>query len=233
MISAEPQYLYLISPPLANKEENMRRSGIIILVIIFVVFGLGAITYLTGNLSGKHSVENTPPVLQNASQNITTVNVGLRTIPDTGQSSRIAFEEAIEQLPNPHSGIVKTIMKPLSNFTIYYFRGRDLDYEGRASTWLFGVRFDNRSALMYYDASGWQSTPWDGGESEKEIVLGSFVPPGDIIRNNAGLISGSDQTQKGLIKDIDLINGRYTVTITRQETQENFVFDAGSGALIQ
>ena len=86
---------------------------------------------------------------------------------------------------------------------------------------------------MYYDASGWQSTPWDGGESEKEIIPGSYIPPGDIIRINGGLISGSDQTQKGLIKTIDLNNGRYTVTITRQEKQEIFVFDADSGALIQ
>jgi hypothetical protein len=196
---------------------------------MFVVFWLGAITYLSGNPSGKASVENTPPVLQNISQNITTVNVGLRIIPDTSQSRRIAFEEAIEQLPNAQVGT----MEPLSKFTIHYFRGRDLDYEGRASTWLFGVRFDNRSALMYYDASGWQSTPWDGGELEREIIWGSFVPPGDIIRDNTGLISGSDQTQKGLIKHMDLNNGRYTVTITRQEKQEIFVFDADSGALIQ
>jgi len=207
----------------------MRRSSIIILLIIFVVFWLGAITYLSGNPSGKASVENTPQVLQNISQNITTVNVGLRIIPDTSQSRRIAFEEAIEQLPNAQVGT----MEPLSKFTIHYFRGRDLDYEGRASTWLFGVRFDNRSALMYYDASGWQSTPWDGGELEREIIWGSFVPPGDIIRDNTGLISGSDQTQKGLIKHMDLNNGRYTVTITRQEKQEIFVFDADSGALIQ
>jgi len=207
----------------------MRRSSIIILLIMFVVFWLGAITYLSGNPSGKASVENTPQVLQNISQNITTVNVGLRIIPDTSQSRRIAFEEAIEQLPNAQVGT----MEPLSKFTIHYFRGRDLDYEGRASTWLFGVRFDNRSALMYYDASGWQSTPWDGGELEREIIWGSFVPPGDIIRDNTGLISGSDQTQKGLIKHMDLNNGRYTVTITRQEKQEIFVFDADSGALIQ
>jgi len=207
----------------------MRRSSIIILLIMFVVFWLGAITYLSGNPSGKASVENTPPILQNISQNITTVNVGLRIIPDTSQSRRIAFEEAIEQLPNAQLGS----MEPLSKFTIHYFRGRDLDYEGQASTWLFGVRTDNRSALMYYDASGWQSTPWDGGESEREIIPGSYISPGDIIRNNTGLISGSDQTQKGLIKHMDLINGRYMVTITRQEKQEIFVFDADSGALIQ
>jgi hypothetical protein len=207
----------------------MRRSSIIILLIIFVVIWLGATTYLTGNPSGKPFVENPPQLLQNASQNISTINVGLRIIPDTSQSRRIAFEEAIEQLPNAHVGT----MKPLSKFTIHYFRGRDLDYEGRASIWLFGVLFDNRSALMYYDASGWQSTPWDGGELEREIIPGSYVPPGDIIRNNTGLISGSDQAQKGLIKHMDLVNGRYTVTITRQEKQEIFVFDAGSGALIQ
>jgi hypothetical protein len=196
---------------------------------MFVVFWLGAITYLTGNPSGKPSAENTPQVFQNASQNISTINVGLRIIPDTSQSRRIAFEEVIEQLPNAQLGN----MEPLSKFTIHYFRGRDLDYEGRASIWLFGVLFDNRSALMYYDASGWQSTPWDGGELDREIIPGSFVPPGDIIRGNAGLLSGPEQTQKGLIKDMDLNNGRYTVTITRQEKQEIFVFDADSGALIQ
>jgi hypothetical protein len=194
-----------------------------------VIIWLGAITYLTGNPSGKPSAENTPPVLQNVSQNITTVNLGLRIIPDTTQSHRIPFEEALEQLPNAHPGS----MEPLSNFTIRYFRGRDIDYEGQASTWMFGVRFDNRSALMYYDASGWQSTPWDGGELDSEIIPGSFVPPEDIIRGNAGLLSGPEQTQKGLIKDMDLNNGRYTIRITRQEKQEIFVFDADTGALIQ
>jgi hypothetical protein len=198
----------------------MRRSSSIILLIAIVIIGLLVITFLTGNPSfGDKSSD---------SQFSKNSDRGLQTLPDTPPPFLTTFEEAMNQL---HQYLRETA-GPSSNFTIHYIRGTDLDNEGRASKWLFGVRYDNQSVLMYFDSSGWRSVPWEGAAPEKEIIPGSFVPPKGIIKYTNGLLSGSDEAQKDLIQRLDLINGRYIVTIIRQEKQQIFVFDAGTGALI-
>jgi hypothetical protein len=198
----------------------MRRSSSIILLIAIVIIGLLVITFLTGN----------PPFGDRSSDSQFSKNsdVGLQPLRDTPPPLLTTFEEAMKQL---HQNLRETA-GPSSNFTIHYIRGTNLDNEGRASKWLFGVRYDNQSVLMYFDASGWRSVPWEGAAPEKEIIPGSFVPPKGIIEYTIGLLSGSDQAQKDLIQRLDLINGKYTVTIIQQGKQQIFVFDAGTGALI-
>jgi len=198
----------------------MRRSSITILLIATVIIGLVGIAYLTGVISFGNGTGDL--------QTDTNIDGGLRPVPDTTiPSSLITFEDALDQLQQHLKGTPSS-----SNFTLHYIRGTDLDIQGRAAHWVFGVRYDNQSVLEYFDAPGWRSVSWEGAAPEKEIVGGSFVSPKSLIERNTGVLFASDPKQEGLIKRIDLMNGKYTVILERQGTPQTFVFDAGSGGLI-
>jgi len=197
----------------------MRRSSITILLIAAVIIGLVGIMYITGTISSG----NRPADLQPDAN----ADGGLQPVPDTTPSSLTTFEEALDQLRQRLQATPSS-----SNFTLHYIRGTDLDVSGRAAHWVFGVRYDNQSVLMYYDAPGWRSVSWEGAAPEKEIVADSVVSPSSIIKRNKGVLYASDPQREGLIKRMDLMNGKYTITMERQGTQQTFVFDAGSGVVI-
>jgi len=197
----------------------MHRSSITILIIAAVIIGLVGIAYFTGAISFGNRTGDL--------QTETDADAGLQTVSGTTPSSLTTFEEALDQLQQHLKGTPSS-----SNFTLHYIRGTDLDFQGRAAHWVFGVRYDNQSVLMYFDAPGWRSVSWEGAAPEKEIVVGSFVSPNSIIMRNRRVLSASDPKQEGLIRRIDLMNGKYTVIIERQGTQQIYVFDAESGVLI-
>ena len=200
----------------------MHRSSITILLITAVIIGLVGIAYFTGTIP----FANRPADVQTN----TNADAGLRKVPDTpdtAQSTLTTFGDALDQLRQYLQATPSS-----SNFTLHYIRGTDLDVSGGAAHWVFGVRYDNQSVLLYFDAPGWRSVSWEGAVPEKEIVDGSYVSPRGIFRQNAGTLYASDPKQEGLIRRLELMNGKYTITIERQGMQQTFAFDAGSGELI-
>jgi len=197
----------------------MHRSSITILLIAAVIIVLVGIAYFTGAISFGNRAEDL--------QTDTGADAGLQPVPDTTQSSLTTLKAALDQLSRRLQATPSS-----SNFTLHYIRGTDLDVSGRAAHWVFGVRYDNQSVLMYYDAPGWRSASWEGAVPEKEIVAGSFVSPSKVINRNAGILYASDPQREGLIKRMDLMNGKYMVTMERQGTKQTFVFDAALGELI-
>jgi hypothetical protein len=197
----------------------MHRSSITILIITAVIIGLVGIAYFTGAIPFGTRAED----LQTDSN----ADGGLQPVPDTTQSSLPTLGDALDQLrQHLHATPIS------SNFTLHYIRGTDLDFSGRAAHWVFGVRYGNQSVLMYYDAPGWRSVSWEGALPEKEIGEGSFVPLTKFINRNAGILYASDQQREGLIRRMELMNGKYSVTMERLGRQQTFVFDAASGELI-
>jgi hypothetical protein len=85
---------------------------------------------------------------------------------------------------------------------------------------------------MYFDDPGWRSVSWEGALPEKEIGEGSFVPLARFIYRNAGILYASDPQQEGRIRRMELMNGKYILTIGQQGHQQIFVIDATSGDVI-
>jgi hypothetical protein len=197
----------------------MRRSSITILLITAVIIGLVGIMYITGTISSG----NRPADLQPDAN----ADGGLQTVSGTTQSSLTTLGDALNQLRQHLQATPSS-----SNFTLHYIRGTDLDVSGLAAHWVFGVRYGNQSVLMYYDAPGWRSVSWEGALPEKEIGEGSFVPLTKFINRNAGILYASDPQREGLIRRMELMNGKYSVTMERLGAQQTFVFDAASGELI-
>ncbi|MCX6692315.1 MAG: hypothetical protein NTW33_09795 [Methanoregula sp.] len=198
----------------------MRRSTILAILLTLVIILLVSVTYL----GGKLATPNTPSTTQ------TTIrpDVGLLPLPDAGQPKPIALEYVVDQIP---SALIETkgVSSPI---TIHYIRGNNIDTEGRATKWAFGIRYENQSALLYYDVSGWQWVPWQGEYPGQEIRTGSFTPPKDLVRKNIGILFGSTPLQTDQIQLLELGNGIYTVTLNRQDSKQILLFDATTGALI-
>ena len=197
----------------------MHRSSITILIIAAVIIAIVGIAYFTGAIPFGNRTGDV--------QTDTDADEGLQTVSGTTQSSLTTFEEALDQLQQHLKGTPSS-----SNFTLHYIRGTDLDYLGRAAHWVFGVRYDNQSVLMYFDAPGWRSVSWEGALPEKEIGEGSFVSLAKVINRNAGILYASDPQREGLIRRMELMNGKYSVTMERLGTKQTFVFDAALGELI-
>lgn len=197
----------------------MRRSSITILLITAAILAVVGIVYFTGTPSFGNRSEEV--------QTGTDADAGLRAVPDTTQSSLTTLGDALDQLRQYLNAT------PISsNYTLHYIRGTDLDFSGRAAHWVFGVRYDNQTVLLYYDNPGWRSVSWEGALPEKEIGEGSFVSLTKFINRNAGILDASDPQREGLIRRMELMNGKYTITMERQGMQQTFVFDAASGELI-
>lgn len=198
----------------------MHRSSITIFLIAVIIIGLLGLGYITGIIPSGKSADNV--------QTGTDVNAGRQTVPTIStQLSLTTFEEALDQLQrylrsNPES----------SNFRLHYVRAKDLDYQGRAAQWVFGVRYADQSVLMYFDNPGWQSVPWEGAAPEQEISMGSLVTPKSAIGRNTALLSGGDPVEKILIQRMELMNGKYILTIGQQGHPQIFVIDATSGEVI-
>lgn len=212
--------IYISFPTHSPLGANMRRNQIILFLLALVIIWLVSVTYL----AGTHS-DTTP--LGNA-QNIKKSDVGLLYLPDAGQLQPIAFEDVFDQIP---SFLVET-KGVSSNVTIHYVRGTNIDTEGRATRWVFGIRYDNQSTLLYFDVSGWQSVPSQVGFPEQDIRTGTFISPADLIRKNSGILFGSAPMQKDQIQLLELGNGRYTATTNLRENKQILLFDAKTGALI-
>jgi hypothetical protein len=197
----------------------MHRSSITILIIAAVIIVLVGIAYFTGAIPFGNRTGDL--------QTETDADAGLQPVPDTTQSSLTTLNAALDQLSQRLQATPSS-----SNFTLHYIRGTDLNPNGQAAHWVFGVRYDNRSVLMYFDAPGWRSVPWEEALPEKEIGEGSFVPLTKFINRNAGILYASDPQREGLIRRMELMNGKYRITMERRGTERIFVFDAGSGELI-
>lgn len=197
----------------------MQKSNIIITLLALVIIVI-IVIYFTGILS----LLNIYPTQQNTKN----TNLGLQPLPEASLIRSIAFEEATNQL----STFLLENKGVSSNYSIYYIRGTNLTSDGRALKWMFGIKYQNQSALMYYDQTGWQSIMWQGNLPENEIVIGSILSPSGIIQKNIGIIFGSTPIQNSSIERLELNNGIYTLTVYRQDVKQIFSFDAVSGVLI-
>jgi hypothetical protein len=144
-------------------------------------------------------------------------------------SPYIGFDEAYQNLRDyiPDPANASTALK-----TIYYIHGTDLDISGNASSWIFGVRHSNGTALLSYNRGGWIQIPWNASFISEEIDGDRIVAPGRLFsQNNAVILSNHSPANPGRL-DLDLIRGVYTLTITSGSTERILMFNATTGTLI-
>jgi hypothetical protein len=163
---------------------------------------------------------------QNPQQN-TQQNVGLVQISEI--SPYISFEVARQKLleygsdPSNESTGIKTV---------YYIHGTNVDGSGNATSWLFGVRHPGGTELLAYDQNGWKQIPWDASLLSEEIDVDSIVSPGSLFSQNNAIILSNSAPANPERRDLDLIRGIYTLTITSGSKDRILTFNATTGKLI-
>jgi hypothetical protein len=188
--------------------------------IIFAILGLLSLILCSACVS--QSPANQTPAHQN-SQN----NVGLVQISEGSPS--ISFDEARQNLrlypPDPTNE--STDIK-----TIYYIHGTNLDVTGNAASWIFGVRHSRGTALLSYDRGGWIQIPWNASLISEEIDVERIVSPGRLFSQNNAVIFSNPSPTDSERRDLDLIRGIYTLTITSGSKDRILTFNATTGELI-
>lgn len=198
----------------------MRRSvlaGILIVIILILAVG---VTYLTGagGSSTAAPQQVAPP------SGMQPVNGGLAPVTASAETPRYIFEEVTKMAeaypPGTRNG------STLRN--IYYIAGKDVDADGKAASWMYGIRDASGASFLIYDVNGWRQTSVADTFPDKEIDTGSLFNLNSLFRNNGALLAASSITSR----QIEVYNTTYYITVREGAVTHVYAFDAGTGALI-
>jgi hypothetical protein len=154
-------------------------------------------------------------------------NVGLTQIPE--ESPSISFDVA-------HQNLREYRPDPTNEFAgikaVYFIHGTNVDGSGNATSWIFGVRHSGGTELLAYDRSGWKQIPWNAPLVSEEIDVDRIVSPGSLFSQNKAVILSNSSPTIPERRDLDLIRGIYTLTITSGSKDMILTFNATTGELI-
>lgn len=194
----------------------MRRN----IPIIFAILGLLSLILCSACVSQ-------PPANQTPANQTSQQDGGLVQISEGSPS--ISFDEAHQKLeeyrPDPANESI-----PIK--TIYYIHGTNLDVSGNASSWIFGVRYSGGTALLSYNRGDWIQIPWNASLISEEIDPERIVSPGRLFSQNNAVIFSNPSPTNPERRDLDLIRGIYTLTITSGSKDRILTFNATTGELI-
>lgn len=167
-------------------------------------------------------------ILQSAPDRTSGQNAGLAQVSE--ESPYISFDQARQNLaeyrPDPANGSAVTK-------TIYYIHGTNLDASGNAVSWIFGVRHAGETELLAYDRNGWIQIPWNAPPLYQEIDPEKIVSPGSLFSQNRAAILSKSSTTNPERRDLELIQGIYTLTITSGSGDRILMFNATTGMMIK
>jgi hypothetical protein len=158
-------------------------------------------------------------------------NVGLTQINVPSESTRISFDTA-QQKFKEYSAV--TFNESLINKEkLYYILAKDVDDQGKATSWIFGVNHVAGSKLLIFDTIGWTNINLNNSElPSEEIVIDHIVPPSNVFSENKAAIIGNAPLPTPELRELELKGDIYTLTITSGGTVRTLKFNAISGAMI-
>jgi hypothetical protein len=185
-----------------------------------IVFALGALFILS--LCSACMSQSTPN--QTSEQ-----NGGLKQIIVPTNSPYISFDAAQHNLEDYNTDISNESTGIPMIYAIY---GLDVDDTGNATSWIFGVRHSGGTLMLAYDLSGWKKIPWNASLGLEEINTGSIVTPDILFSRNSALILNNPSPMNPERRDLELVQGIYTLTITSGSNDRILSFNATTGELI-
>jgi hypothetical protein len=147
------------------------------------------------------------------------------------ESTRISFDTA-QQKFKEYSTV--TFNESLINKEkLYYILAKDVDDQGKATSWIFGVKHGAGSRLLIFDTTGWSNINLNNSElPSEEIVIDHIVPPSNVFSENKAAIIGNAPLPTPELRELELKGVIYTLTITSGGTVRTLKFNAISGAMI-
>jgi hypothetical protein len=153
---------------------------------------------------------------------------GLARITTNGESSRISFTEAEQNL---WEYIPNSMSDTGNGKNVYYMLSRDLDESGNSTRWIFGISGNNGPVFLVIDKAGWTMIE-NVVLPPEPIVFENIVTPEALFKQNRAVIFTNPSTGVPERRDLELQRGVYTLTITSGNSSRSLIFNAATGVLI-
>jgi hypothetical protein len=142
----------------------------------------------------------------------------------TGEQS-VRFSEAIAAL-NAQRSTGANASLPLH---IRYIRAVDLQPQGSATEWTFGVTQGNESFFFVYTGKGGSRVAWPMKLSYHDINIDQIVTPDELLQSHKLFIQ--DITRNGTvpITELELVDGVYSLSIGSDANARFLRYDAITG----
>jgi hypothetical protein len=146
------------------------------------------------------------------------------------ESSRISFDVALQNLKNYQEDSSKGSE---SVKRIYYILAKDVDGSGNAISWVFGVNYGTGNKLLIYEKNGW--TIFSKSNTtlpSNEIDVDRIISPTNLFSNNKDTILSIASSANPEMRDLELQQGNYTLTLYTGNTTKILAFNAYTGMVI-
>jgi hypothetical protein len=155
---------------------------------------------------------------------------GLSQVTVRVETSRISFEAAHQKLKDYRTDS----LSGSENVTrIYYILAKDVDASGNAVSWAFGVNYGMGDRLLIYDKSGWTTFPKSNTTlPSEEIAVDHIMSPGNLFTRNKAVILSSPTSAIPELRDLELQQGIYKLTLYSGSKGRILTFNATTGAFI-
>ena len=196
----------------------MRRITVLALAIgLIAIFCLGAAIVLTTIFA---------PVPEPVNES---VNAGITAV-ESELLYPAGMADAVNRVMDMQPGSGGNTTGP---WTIHYIQGKNLDAQGQATSWLFGIRSENTTTIILYDLAGLRIIPMAGALPTDAIDFNRTLSPAELINQTSLAMPKGDiaQTRSGIV--IELVAGTYTITWPAGYSPQAISFNATTGALIR
>jgi len=198
----------------------MRRSALIGILAGLVVIWLVAVVYIAG-AGGPAAAP------QQQAQTATTrqpVNSGVASVTGAAGPTRFSLA-AINTLAAAYP---LSVLNGSTEKKIYVIQGKDVDANGDATSWMYGVRHAAGASFLIFDEYGWHEIPAADTFPAQEIDTGALANLTSVFRDNQDLLGSPSITGR----QVDVTNATYSVSVQEGPARHVYQFDAGTGALI-
>jgi hypothetical protein len=142
---------------------------------------------------------------------------------------RIHFQEGLSLAEDVISGEESG---PSPAFPVYFAQGKQIDSEGKAEQWIFGIRKGDKNFFVVVKADSQVLQPYFLDLPEQEITTSSVIDPALLIEKNRQLFTNAGAQEPFLLPEIELSEGFYTVTVSTGNGNAVMLFNAATGKRI-
>ncbi|MBN2733560.1 MAG: hypothetical protein JXQ82_01725 [Methanomicrobiaceae archaeon] len=116
---------------------------------------------------------------------------------------------------------------------IFQIIGVGVDREGKADTWILGIRYGENESLIYSEITGWKGDIWPGSLPDEEINIDTIIMPAEIFSNSKEITDNLFEKSTTGKTSVMLGEGVYYISPEYSEVTEEIEFNAYTGEVIQ
>jgi len=131
----------------------------------------------------------------------------------------ISMNEAISELNS-------TQMEP---YYIHFIRGENIDSNGLAQRWVFGIKQKTINNFFIYDASGISIISWKSWMPVNEIFVNEILTPDDLFKMHSSKLLPYFENGNISHTQLEIIDKEYHIIFESGESQVTLCFDSQTG----